>query len=122
MFAEIAYLSRTRFALKFKKLIGQTPLEYVTQWRMQLTRPRIIAFSDELVKIAQDLGYTSGAAFSRAFFSIFWGITHPIYKVVHESKTVAKIGHKNQAHFRANKKNGWVRILVDRLRRLWIFG
>ena len=33
--AEAAGMSRSAFAARFKELLGQTPLEYVTEWRMQ---------------------------------------------------------------------------------------
>jgi AraC-like DNA-binding protein len=33
--AEAAGMSRSAFAARFKQLLGQTPLEYVTGWRMQ---------------------------------------------------------------------------------------
>ena len=33
--AEAAGMSRSAFAARFKDLLGQTPLEYVTGWRMQ---------------------------------------------------------------------------------------
>src|SRR4029077_18687084 len=32
--AREARMSRSAFALKFKNVLGQTPLEYLTQWRM----------------------------------------------------------------------------------------
>src|ERR1700730_3517490 len=33
--AEAAGMSRSAFAARFKEILGQTPLEYVTKWRMQ---------------------------------------------------------------------------------------
>ena len=33
--AEAAGMSRSAFAARFKELLGQSPLEYVTEWRMQ---------------------------------------------------------------------------------------
>jgi AraC-like DNA-binding protein len=33
--AELAGMSRPAFAARFKELLGQTPLEYVTEWQMQ---------------------------------------------------------------------------------------
>jgi AraC-like DNA-binding protein len=32
---EAAAMSRSAFAARLKELLGQTPLEYVTEWRMQ---------------------------------------------------------------------------------------
>src|SRR5258708_19701695 len=42
--AKAAGMSRSAFAARFKELLGQTPLEYVTEWRIQkaiqlLTQP-----------------------------------------------------------------------------------
>jgi AraC-like DNA-binding protein len=34
--AESAAMSRTAFTLKFKKVVGTTPMEYLTHWRMLL--------------------------------------------------------------------------------------
>ena len=66
--AEAAGMSRSAFAARFKELLGQTPLEYVTEWRMQkamhlLQQPG----RKKLVDVARSVGYESDAAFSKAF-------------------------------------------------------
>lgn len=36
--ATAAGMSRSAFALRFKEMVGETPLEYLTNWRMQKSR------------------------------------------------------------------------------------
>jgi len=56
-------MSRSAFAARFKELLGQTPLEYVTEWRMQILQQR----DKKLIDVARLVGYESDAAFSKAF-------------------------------------------------------
>jgi AraC-like DNA-binding protein len=59
--------SRTVLAERFNAVLGQPPIEYVTNWRIQLAAGRIRNSSDSLAEIAADVGYESVAAFNRAF-------------------------------------------------------
>jgi AraC-like DNA-binding protein len=53
--AVAAGMSRSAFASRFKDLLGQTPLEYLTDWRMQKA-PQLPEQGDKkLLKIAQSL-------------------------------------------------------------------
>jgi len=65
--AEAAGMSRSAFAARFKTLLGQTPLEYVTQWRMQKAMPLLQERDKKLIDVARSVGYESDAAFSKAF-------------------------------------------------------
>lgn len=65
--ANLAGLSRSAFAERFTTLIGQPPMQYLGQWRMQLAAQRLRASHDPLARIAAEIGYDSEAAFSRAF-------------------------------------------------------
>lgn len=65
--ADAAGMSRSAFALRFKELLGQTPLDYVTEWRMQRALPLLQGRDKKLVEVAQAVGYESDAAFSKAF-------------------------------------------------------
>ena len=60
-------MSRSIFALKFKKTVGTSPMEYLTRWRMLLAGDRLTNSSDPLSVIALSLGYESESAFSTAF-------------------------------------------------------
>jgi AraC-like DNA-binding protein len=65
--AEAAGMSRSAFAVRFKELLGQTPLEYVTEWRMQKAMPLLEQRDKKLIDVARSVGYESDAAFSKAF-------------------------------------------------------
>ena len=65
--AEAAGMSRSAFAARFKELLGQTPLEYVTEWRMQKAMQLLQQRDKKLIDVARLVGYESDAAFSKAF-------------------------------------------------------
>ena len=65
--AEAAGMSRSAFAARFKELLGQTPLEYVTEWRMQKAMRLLQRRDKKLIDVARSVGYESDAAFSKAF-------------------------------------------------------
>jgi AraC-like DNA-binding protein len=65
--AAAAGMSRSAFASRFKELLGQTPLEYVTDWRMQKAIQLLKDGDKKLLAISHSIGYESDAAFSKAF-------------------------------------------------------
>jgi len=65
--AEAAGMSRSAFAARFKELLRQTPLEYLTEWRMQKAMQLLRQRDRKLLDVARSVGYESDAAFSRAF-------------------------------------------------------
>ena len=60
--AEATGMSRSAFAARFKELLGQTPLEYVTQWRMQKAMQLLEQRDKKLIDVARSVGYESDAA------------------------------------------------------------
>jgi AraC-like DNA-binding protein len=60
-------MSRSAFALRFKELVGETPLEYLTSWRMQKAAALLQKGDRKLIDVARSVGYDSDAAFSKAF-------------------------------------------------------
>jgi AraC-like DNA-binding protein len=62
-----AGVSRSSFALRFKKTVGASPMEYLTRWRMLLAGQRLQHSRDRTSVIARSLGYESASAFSTAF-------------------------------------------------------
>jgi len=60
-------MSRTSFASQFKRLVGNTPMDYLTEWRMSLAYSKLQLSKDTVLSIALDIGYQSEASFSRAF-------------------------------------------------------
>ncbi|MBC8102535.1 MAG: AraC family transcriptional regulator [Cytophagales bacterium] len=65
--AERVNMSRTGFAVRFSKLAGITPLDYLTKWRMEKAGALLLQGEGSLDEIAHRVGYESGAAFSKAF-------------------------------------------------------
>src|SRR5580658_9840375 len=65
--AERVGMSRSIFALKFKEMVGETPMEYLTRWRMLLAGDRLKISDESISDIALSLGYESESAFGKAF-------------------------------------------------------
>ncbi|MBK8725178.1 MAG: AraC family transcriptional regulator [Holophagaceae bacterium] len=65
--ARMAGLSRSALAERFAALLGQPPMAYLARWRMQLAADLLGSTQDTLAAIAEQVGYESEAAFSRAF-------------------------------------------------------
>jgi AraC-like DNA-binding protein len=74
LLAEAAGMSRSAFAEHFKDLLGQAPLAYVTEWRMQKAVRLLQQPDKKLFEIAKSVGYESDAAFSKAFKRVL-GVT-----------------------------------------------
>lgn len=60
-------VSRATLARRFGELVGETPLGYLTRWRMDLAAQRLRDTDDTVGVVAAAAGYTSEYAFSRAF-------------------------------------------------------
>ena len=65
--AREARMSRSAFALKFRTVLGQTPLEYLTQWRMYKAGGMIRSNHTSFCEVASAVGYGSESSFSRVF-------------------------------------------------------
>jgi AraC-like DNA-binding protein len=59
--------SRSALAKRFTDLVGQPPMQYLTQWRMQVAANHLTQGNAKVATIAAEVGYESEAAFSRAF-------------------------------------------------------
>src|SRR5262249_50281053 len=60
-------VSRATLARRFSDLVGETPLGYLTRWRMDLAAQRLRDTDDSIAAAAALAGYRSEYAFSRAF-------------------------------------------------------
>jgi AraC-like DNA-binding protein len=65
--AEQVGMSRSVFALRFREIVGCTPMEYLTRWRMIVAADRLENSAEGLSAIAHSLGYDSASAFGKAF-------------------------------------------------------
>lgn len=64
--AQIALMSRSKFSPLFKQILGQTPLDYLTQWRVNLAQQLLLA-GKPVAFVANEVGYESSSTLSRAF-------------------------------------------------------
>ncbi|WP_292528776.1 AraC family transcriptional regulator [Methylocystis sp.] len=65
-----AAASRSVLADRFSQLVGCPPIQYLTQWRMQIAAKRLADPGVKVAAVAHEIGYESEAAFSRAFKKI----------------------------------------------------
>ena len=60
-------MSRSAFVDRFTTLIGMPPIRYLTVWRLQAAKLGLRETRKTIEQLAQEVGYGSGEAFSRAF-------------------------------------------------------
>jgi len=60
-------MSRSAFADRFARLVGEPPMQYLTRWRMQMAARLLADGTAKVAAVALEVGYDSEAAFSRAF-------------------------------------------------------
>jgi AraC-like DNA-binding protein len=63
-------LSRSVLAERFAQFVGQPPMQYLTNWRMQLAANQLLSGTESVATVADRVGYESEAAFNRAFKKI----------------------------------------------------
>lgn len=69
--ARTAGVSRSVFAERFRRVVGEAPMEFVTRWRMDHAR-RVLAADRSLpiATVARQVGYASEATFHHAFVRV----------------------------------------------------
>lgn len=65
--AGVAHQSRSSFARRFAEVVGAPPLQYLTDWRISLSKERLRDTGDGLAAIAAAVGYASEFSFASAF-------------------------------------------------------
>ena len=71
--------SRSTLAARFAQVIGMPPMQYLANWRMQVASSRLLEYSTKIYAVANEVGYESEAAFSRAFKRIV-GTTPKVWR------------------------------------------
>jgi AraC-like DNA-binding protein len=98
-------LSRSVLAERFTQLIGQPPMQYLANWRMQIGAGSL-ARGDKVASVALEVGYDSAAAFSRAFKKLVgrspsaWRAGQPPAGVVARPAAPACLGSRSVARVR----------------------
>jgi len=67
MLAERVAMSRSAFSARFRELVEEPPLTYLTRWRMARAARMLHMTRDSVGSIASRVGYEAEAAFSKAF-------------------------------------------------------
>ena len=65
--AQEAGMSRASFAQRFAEVVGTTPIEYLTRWRMTQAELLLRNPQASVATVAEEVGYESEAAFRKAF-------------------------------------------------------
>lgn len=74
--AEVACMSRSTFAAHFERITGDTPIAYLTRWRMILAADRLATSDLSLTAVAASVGYDSESAFGNAFKRVMKSTPH----------------------------------------------
>lgn len=69
--ARHAGMSRSTFAARFKGSLGQTPMQYLSQWRMIKAREILQTTDMTTIEVAESIGYQSEFAFAKMFKRYF---------------------------------------------------
>jgi AraC-like DNA-binding protein len=78
--ARTVSMSRSAFAERFRELVGETPLDHLTQWRMVRAANMLLANRPmKLAAIASAVGYESESSFGKVFSRIM-GISPGRYR------------------------------------------
>lgn len=72
-------MSRSAFSSRFRALVGEPPLSYVTRWRMQVAAVHLREAQLTLPEIAERVGYQAEASFSKIFKKA-WGVAPATYR------------------------------------------
>lgn len=65
--AELCFMSRSAFSQMFKSVLGQSPMEYLTQWRLSLAYRMLADEKVSTLSAALSCGYDNESSFSKAF-------------------------------------------------------
>ena len=82
-------LSRSALHERFVSLVGQPPVQYLTNWRMQLASRKLLEGRSSVATVALDVGYDSEAAFARAFKRLV-GMPPAAWRRAQESSPAAR--------------------------------
>ena len=77
--ASAVAMSRSAFAARFAKLVGEPPLQYLTRWRMTTAARLLASGAMSIPAVAEAVGYSSPIAFTKAF-TRFMGVGPGAYR------------------------------------------
>lgn len=86
--AEVAGMSRSSFAQRFKEVVGIPPLTYLMDYRLRLAARYLRLQQNSISRISGLVGYASDSTFSQAFKRVY-GISPKAYRQQYQQQTLA---------------------------------
>ena len=77
--AEVAGMSRSSFAQRFKEVVGIPPLTYLLDYRLRLAARYLRLQQNSISRISELVGYASDSTFSQAFKRVY-GVSPKAYR------------------------------------------
>lgn len=84
--AEVAGMSRSSFAQRFKEVVGIPPLTYLMDYRLRLAARYLRLQQNSISRISGLVGYASDSTFSQAFKRVY-GISPKAYRQQYQQQT-----------------------------------
>ena len=86
--AEVAGMSRSSFAQRFKDCVGMPPLTYLIEYRLRLAARYLRLQQNSIGRISELVGYASDSTFSQAFKRVY-GLSPKAYRQQYQKKLMA---------------------------------
>lgn len=86
--AEVAGMSRSSFAQRFKDIVGMPPLTYLIDYRLRLAARYLRLQQNSISRISELVGYASDSTFSQAFKRVY-GVSPKIYRQQYQNQLIA---------------------------------
>ena len=86
--AEVAGMSRSSFAQRFKDTIGMPPLAYLIDYRLRLAARYLRLQQNSISRISELVGYASDSTFSQAFKRVY-GVSPKAYRQQYQRQLLA---------------------------------
>lgn len=87
--AEVAGMSRSSFAQRFKDSVGMPPLTYLIDYRLRLAARYLRLQQNSIGRISELVGYASDSTFSQAFKRVY-GVSPKAYRQQYQKQARAK--------------------------------
>ena len=86
--AEVAGMSRSSFAQRFRDTVGMPPLTYLIDYRLRLAARYLRLQQNSISRISELVGYASDSTFSQAFKRVY-GVSPKVYRQQYQGKMLA---------------------------------
>ena len=83
-------ISRSVLAERFRRYLSETPMAYLTRWRLQIGAQLLKSTSSSVLRIASEVGYESEPSFNRAFKREF-GLPPARFRTQSKSKRAGSV-------------------------------